>query len=252
MTKAPTTKPPTAKPIIEVADDAQALAELAADWLLAQAQAKSGTFSVALSGGSTPRRLYQLLASAPRRDLFPWNRTVWFWGDERFVPYDDPASNYLMVREAMLARAPVPPGNIHPMPTEGLAPDAAASVYERTLKQFYGADDLAANKPLFDVVLLGLGTNGHTASLFPGMAVLQERRRWVGTMTDSVAGTRLTLTYPVLESCREAAFLVAGEDKRAVLRQVLNGDTSLPAAVLRPQGTLRFFVDRAASGDSRS
>lgn len=245
-------KPTTTKPIIEVADDAQALAELAADWLLAQAQAKSGPFSVALSGGSTPRRLYQLLASAPRRNLFPWNRTSWFWGDERFVPYDDPASNYLMVREAMLARAPVPPGNIHPMPTEGLAPDAAASVYERTLKQFYGADDLAANKPLFDVVLLGLGTNGHTASLFPGMAVLQERRRWVGVMTDPEAGTRLTLTYPALESCRETAFLVAGDDKRAVLRKVLDGDTSQPAAMLRPQGTLRFFVDRAASGDSPS
>jgi 6-phosphogluconolactonase len=252
MTKAPTAKSPTTKPIIEIADDAQALAELAADWLLAQAQAKSGTFSVALSGGSTPRRLYQLLASAPRRELFPWNRTSWFWGDERFVPYDDPASNYLMVREAMLARAPVPPGNIHPMPTEGLAPDAAASVYERTLKQFYGADDLAANKPLFDVVLLGLGTNGHTASLFPGMAVLQERRRWVGTMADPEAGIRLTLTYPALESCRETAFLVAGADKRAVLRQVLAGDASLPAAVLQPQGTLRFFVDRAAYGDGRS
>lgn len=240
------------KPIIEIVDDAAALAELAADWLLALARLKEGTFSVALSGGSTPRRLYQLLASTPRRDLFPWDRTVWFWGDERFVPHDDPASNYRMVNEAMLARAPVPPANIHPMPTAGLAPDAAASVYERTLKQFYGADELAANKLLFDVVLLGLGTNGHTASLFPGMAVLQERRRWVGIMTDPQAGTRLTLTYPALESSRETAFLVAGEDKRAVLRQILDGDMSLPAARLQPQGTLRFFVDRAAAGDGRT
>jgi 6-phosphogluconolactonase len=240
------------KPIVEVADDAATLAELAADWLLAQAQQKNGIFSVALSGGSTPRRLYQLLASAPRRDMFPWGRTCWFWGDERFVPHDDPASNYCMVHEAMLARAPVPAANIHPMPTEGLAPDAAASVYERTLKEFYGANELTADRPLFDVVLLGLGTNGHTASLFPGTAVLQERLRWVGTMTDPEAGIRLTLTYPALESSRETAFLVAGEDKRAVLRQVLDGDTSLPAAQLHPQGTLRFLVDRAAVGEGRS
>lgn len=240
------------KPIVEVADDAAALAEQAADWLLALTQRKTGTFSVALSGGTTPRRLYQLLASAPRRDSFPWDRTCWFWGDERFVPHDDPDSNYHMVREAMLARAPVPAENIHPMPTEGLEPDAAAALYERTLKQFYGAEELAPDKPLFDVVLLGLGTNGHTASLFPGMAVLDERRRWVGTMTDPEAGTRLTLTYPALESSREAAFLVAGDDKRAVLQQVLGGNASLPAARLHPRGTLRFLVDRAAAGEGRS
>jgi 6-phosphogluconolactonase len=236
------------KQIIEIADDAAALAELAADWLLALARHKTGRFSVALSGGSTPRRLYQLLASPPRRCLFPWDRTVWFWGDERFVPHENPASNYRMVHDAMLARAPVPARNIHPMPTEGLEPEAAAAVYERTLKQFYGEQELAPDKPLFDVVLLGLGTNGHTASLFPDMAVLQERRRWVGIMTDPQAGTRLTLTYPALESSRETAFLVAGEDKRAVLRRVLDGDTSLPATQLQPQGTLRFFVDRAAAG----
>ncbi|HEY6983235.1 6-phosphogluconolactonase [Reyranella sp.] len=240
------------KPIVEVADDAAALAEQAADWLLALARQRTGTFSVALSGGTTPRRLYQLLASVPRRDSFPWDRTCWFWGDERFVPHDDADSNYHMVREAMLARAPVPAANIHPMPTEGLEPEEAAAVYERTLKQFYGAEELAPDKPLFDVVLLGLGTNGHTASLFPGMAVLDERRRWVGTMTDPEAGTRLTLTYPALESSHEAAFLVAGEDKRAVLRQVLGGNASLPAARLHPRGTLRFLVDRAAAGEGRS
>lgn len=240
------------KPIVEIAEDAATLAEKEADWLLALAREKSGVFSIALSGGSTPRRLYQLLASVPRRNLFPWDRTCWFWGDERFVPHDDQASNYRMAYEAMLARAPVPAANIHPMPTEGLAPDAAASVYERTLKEFYGADELAPDKPLFDVVLLGLGTNGHTASLFPGMGVLQERYRWVGTMSDPEAGTRLTLTYPALESCREAAFLVAGEDKCTVLRRVMAGDTSLPATQLHPRGTLRFFVDRAAAGEGRS
>jgi 6-phosphogluconolactonase len=234
-------------PMLEVLPDPEALAGRAADWLLETAAAKQGTFVVALSGGSTPRRLYELLASPPRRAAFPWDRTHWFWGDERFVPHDDATSNYRMVREAMLSRVPVPAGNVHPIPTEGLDAEAAAASYERELKRFYAADTLAAERPLFDVVLLGLGTNGHTASLFPGMKVLQERRRWVGAMTDPQAGTRITLTYPALESAREVAFLVAGADKRPVLQQVLKGDRSQPASEVRPVGTLRFLVDRAAA-----
>jgi 6-phosphogluconolactonase len=199
-----------------------------------------------LSGGSTPRRLYQLLASPPRLEAFPWTHVHWFWGDERFVPPDDPASNYRMTREAMLSHAPVPADHIHPMPTVGLSPEAAAETYERTLKDFYGADTLDPGRPLFDLNLLGLGTNGHTASLFPGMPVLEERQRWVGTMHDPEAGTRLTLTYPVLESSRETVFLVAGAGKKAVLHKVLAGDQAQPAARLRPHGTLRFLADRAA------
>jgi 6-phosphogluconolactonase len=239
-------------PIIETMPDPEALAQHAAHWLLDTAVRKSGTFAVCLSGGSTPRHLYQLLASSPLRDRFPWARTHWFWGDERFVPHDDADSNYRMVCEAMLSRAPVPPDHIHPIPTEGLGAEAAASAYERELKHFYGADTLAADRPLFDIVLLGLGTNGHTASLFPGMDVLQERLHWVGTMTDPQAGTRITLTYPALDSAREVAFLVAGEDKRAVLKQILDGDPSLPASHVKPAGTLRFLVDRAAAPDGAS
>lgn len=235
------------KPLIEILENAEALAQRAADWLLEKANArKDGPFSICLSGGSTPRRLYQLLATEPRLGKFPWARTHFFWGDERFVPPDDANSNQRMVREAMLLRAPVPAANIHPMPTVGLDPAAACAAYERTLKDFYGANEIAPGRPLFDVVLLGLGTNGHTASLFPGMPVLRERRRWVGSMTDKEAGTRLTLTYPVLESSREAAFLVAGADKRAVLARILDGDKSLPAAHVRPVGTLRFLVDKEA------
>jgi 6-phosphogluconolactonase len=240
------------KPMLEVLPDPEALAQRAAGWLLDTALAKQGTVAVALSGGSTPRHLYQLLASPPLRARFPWARTHWFWGDERFVPHDDEQSNYRMVHEAMLARAPVPPDHIHPIPTEGLDVGAAVSAYERELKRFYGADTLAPDRPLFDVVLLGLGTNGHTASLFPGMKVLEERSRWVGTMTDPHAGTRITLTYPALDSAREMAFLVAGEDKRAVLKQILKGDASLPAAHVRPVGNLRFLVDRAAAPDGGS
>jgi 6-phosphogluconolactonase len=240
------------KPIVDVLPDPEALAEHVAHWLLDLAVAKQGLFAVSLSGGSTPKRLYQLLASPPLKDRFPWARTHWFWGDERFVPHDDPASNYRMTLEAMLSRAPVPPANIHPMPTEHVSAEEAAAAYERELKSFYGSDTLDPARPLFDVELLGLGTNGHTASLFPGMPVLKERTRWVGSMTDKDAGTRLTLTYPALESAREAAFLVAGKDKRAVLDEILGGKSDLPAAHVHPQGTLRFLVDRAAHPDSSS
>jgi len=231
---------------LEVLPDPEALATRAADLMTSIAKAKPRV-AIALSGGSTPRRLYQLLATAPRLEAFPWAHVHWFWGDERFVPPDDPASNYRMTREAMLARAPVPSDHVHAMPTVGLSPEAAAAAYERTLKDFYGADTLAADRPLFDLVLLGLGTNGHTASLFPGMPVLEERRRWVGTMHDPEAGTRLTLTYPALESSRETVFLVAGADKKAVLRKVLDGDQAQPAARLHPQGTLRVLADRSAA-----
>jgi 6-phosphogluconolactonase len=188
-----------------------------------------------------------MLATSPRLEAFPWPNVHWFWGDERFVPPDDPASNYRMTREAMLSRAPIKPDHIHPMPTVGLSADAAAMAYERTLKDFYGAEELAPDRPLFDLVLLGLGTNGHTASLFPGMPVLEEKRHWVGTMHDPEAGTRLTLTYPALESSRETVFLVAGADKKTVLREVLDGDQTHPAARLHPHGTLRFLADRAAA-----
>lgn len=230
---------------LEVLPDLDALVARAADLMTSIARSKPRV-AIALSGGSTPRPLYRLLATPPRLEAFPWSQVHWFWGDERFVPSDDPASNYRMTREAMLARAPVPADHVHPMPTVGLSPEAAAAAYERTLKDFYGSDTLEPGRPLFDLNLLGLGTNGHTASLFPGMPVLEERRRWVGTMHDPEAGTRLTLTYPALESSRETVFLVAGADKNAVLHKVLDGDQSQPAARLRPHGTLRFLADRAA------
>jgi 6-phosphogluconolactonase len=232
---------------LDIAGDAAALAHSAADWLVATARAKEGSFAVALSGGSTPRPVYELLAAPPRRDLFPWSRTHWFWGDERFVPHDDPESNYRMVREAMLARVSVPETNIHAVPTEGIAPEAAAAAYERELKSFYGAAALQPERPLFDVVLLGLGSDGHMASLFPGSAMLEERKRWVGAVIGVKPEPRITLTFPVLESSRHTAFLVAGAGKRAILERFLHRDAALPAARLRPGGTLRCFVDRAAA-----
>ena len=228
--------------------DPEALARHVADWLIAAATQNDRPFAVALSGGSTPRRLYELLAGPPYRETFPWARTHWFWGDERFVPHDSSQSNYRMVREAMLARAPVPRANVHPVPTKGLTPEAAALAYEQDLRTFYGASALRPDRPLFDVALLGLGPEGHIASLFPGTTILKERTRWVGAVIGAKPEPRITLTYPALESSREVAFLVAGAAKRAVLEQLLQGDPELPAAHLHPvHGTLRIFADRAAA-----
>ena len=235
-------------PKIEVLADPEMLARRVADWLLEAARSTERPFAVALSGGSTPRRLYGLLAQSPHREVFPWDRTHWFWGDERFVPHDDPRSNYRMVREAMLARAPIPPGHIYAIPTEGMSPDAAASVYERELKAFYGASSLDPARPLFDVTFLGLGSDGHTASLFPNSAVLDERQRWVAAVVGAKPEVRITLTYPALESSRHAVFLVAGKEKRSVLDRLRRGDRKLPAARLRPVGTLHWFADAAAAG----
>jgi 6-phosphogluconolactonase len=233
------------QPLLEVLADADALARRAADLMLAAARAKNGPFSVALSGGSTPKRLYQLLATLP----FPWARTHWFWGDERFVSPDDPASNYRMTREALLSHVPVPADQIHPVPTIGHTPEGAAEQYEATLKAFHGTEQLTPERPLFDIVLLGLGTDGHTASLFPGKPMLDERRRWVGATDDPQGAPRITVTYPALESSAETIFLVAGADKKDRLREVLAGDKRLPAARLQPHGTLRILADRAAAGD---
>jgi 6-phosphogluconolactonase len=231
---------------IEVGADLEAVARRAAEWITDLARAGEGRFTIALSGGSTPRRLYQLLAAPPFRDVLPWPRIHWFWGDERFVPWDHQDSNYGMVRAALLAHAPVPPQNVHGIATTG-DPDAAAHAYERALKSYYGADRLDPARPLFDVQLLGLGPDGHTASLLPGTSVLDESERWVATVTGGhPPHVRITLTYPALESSRHTAFLVAGADKREALARVLQGDRTLPAGRLAPQGDLFWFVDEQA------
>jgi 6-phosphogluconolactonase len=236
---------------VEVLDDPEDLARRVAEWLLESALATSDLFRVALSGGSTPKALYSLLASKDFRDRFPWSRVAWYWGDERFVPYDHPESNYRMTREAMLSRVPVPADNVHPMPNDG-TPDEAAARYARTLEAAYGAQTLDPARPLFDVTFLGLGADGHTASLLPGQSVLEERRRWVAAVPQGRAEARLTLTYPALESSRRVAFLVAGAEKAAIFEQIRSGNSSAPAARLEPSGELVWFVDRAAAGASSS
>jgi len=234
----------------EVVADPTALAERVAAWMLELALAKDGAFAICLSGGSTPKVLYERLAQAPYRDAFPWDRTHLFWGDERFVPKDDDLSNYKMVREALLDHAPIRAANIHAVQTEGLSPEQSAAAYARDLQTFYGAETLDPARPLFDVNILGLGPDGHTASLFPGNAVLNEREKWVAAVIGAKAEARITLTYPVLESSRYAAFLVDGPGKAQILKQLLAGDRSLPAAHIHPVGELLLFADTAAKGAS--
>ena len=233
---------------IETLPDPAALARRVAEWMTAAALATKGAFRVSLSGGSTPKALYALLASDAFRGRFPWTWVSWFWGDERFVPYDHPESNFRMTREAMLAKAPVPPENIHPVPADG-TPEEAASRYERTLQAAYGATVLDPARPLFDITLLGLGVDGHTASLLPGEPVLQERKRWVAAVSHGRPEVRLTMTYPVIESSRRVVFLVAGKEKAAIFSAIRAGGSQVPAARVKPVGELIWFVDRAAAGE---
>lgn len=232
---------------IEISPDPPLLARHVAEWMTASALATPGAFAVSLSGGSTPKALYALLASEGFRDRFPWQRVRWYWGDERFVPYDHPESNYRMTREAMLSKVPVPPENIFPIPTDG-TPEEAAQRYEKMLQQAYGAATLDPQRPLFDVTLLGLGPDGHTASLLPGEPVLNERKRWVAAVSHGRPEVRITMTYPVIESSRRVAFLVAGEEKAEIFSAIRTGDSQVPAARVRPVGELFWFVDQAAAG----
>jgi 6-phosphogluconolactonase len=232
---------------IEILADPSALAHRVAEWMTSAALGAKGPFRISLSGGSTPKTLYKLLATDEFRGRFPWPLVSWYWGDERFVPHDHPESNYRMTREAMLSKAPVPPENIHPIPADG-TPDEAAHRYERTLQEAYGAMTFDPARPLFDITLLGLGPDGHAASLLPGEPVLRERKRWVAAVSHGRPEIRITMTYPVLESSRHVAFLVAGREKAAILAEIRSGTSEVPAAGLRPVGELVWFVDREAAG----
>jgi 6-phosphogluconolactonase len=243
------------QPRIDVSFDPAALAKRVAQWVVDLACATcatEGRFAIALSGGSTPKRLYQLLAAAPLRDQMPWQRVHLFWGDERFVPWDSPDSNYGMAHDAMLAHVPIPPENIHGIPFPQSLTDAAQD-YERVLRAYYGSETLDPARPLFDIVLLGMGSDGHTASLFPGKPAVEERHRWVAQVPEPGLNPlvpRITLTYPALDSARSAAFVAAGADKAAMIRRVLAGEWALPAAGIAPVGELVWFVDRAAIGEA--
>lgn len=229
--------------------DGEALARAAAECLAKMvAHAPGPRVAICLSGGSTPRRLYQLLASGVPAAL-PWGRIHWFFGDERMVPPESPDSNAGMARDALLARVPIPPDHVHAVPVAQLSAEAAASAYAAELEDFYGAGRLEADRPFFDLTLLGIGEDGHTASLFPGMPAIEEDRAWTAPVP--VAGQppyvpRVTLTRPALASSRLVLFLVAGAGKRPALTRI--AQASLPAArIAEASPRCRWLIDRAAA-----
>jgi 6-phosphogluconolactonase len=238
---------------IVIADDTAALAEAAAQRLVNRV-AQSGRSAVCLTGGSSPEGLYRLLAEAPWRGRVPWQRVHWFMGDDRFVPESDPLSNMGMARRLFLASARAPRGNVHPIPTDANYPEGAANIYEDELKKFYGAERLDPARPLFDLVLMGLGPDGHTASLFPGSRALDEKNRWVlgvGKAGMEPFVPRVTLTFPALAATREMLFLVDGAGKRDILRRVFSGE-DLPGGRAYADGELVWLIDRAAAPEAVS
>jgi 6-phosphogluconolactonase len=235
--------------VISIADPA-AMAKAAAERVIARISENPDRVAICLTGGSSPKKLYQLLATDAWRSRIPWQRVHWFIGDERFVPADDPLNNMGVARASFLDQC-APAANIHPIPTstaDPADPDRSAALYEHELKSFYGADVLDPARPLFDLVLMGVGPDGHIASLFPGYPALDETRRWVvGVPKANVEPfvPRVTLTLPALASCREMLFEVAGAGKRAILTRVLAGE-NLPANRAQSTGETVWLVDQAA------
>ena len=235
--------------------DADALAKNAADMLLRQAQQcvmEQGVFTVALSGGSTPRKLYTLLGSDPAYRDFPWDKTHLFFGDERHVPPSHLDSNYLMVSNTLLASGLVPPGNVHRVRSE--LPDAnqASADYDIELRMFFNSTLRLNGFPRFDVVLLGMGPDGHTASLFPGSKGLTEMERWViANWVEKFNSFRITFTFPVLNAARAVFLLVAGADKADMVHAVLVSDANSvnhPVQRVQPvDGVKVWFLDQAAA-----
>jgi 6-phosphogluconolactonase len=224
----------------------QDLSIVAADLFVKLSKEGNGRFSIALSGGSTPKALYQMLAENPYRDIVRWADCYFFWGDERFVPLDHPDSNFRMAHEALLSKVAVPEQNIFPIRTEGMDPASAAVAYEKLLRNFFG------EIPEFDLIFLGLGEDGHTASLFPSTNALNESDRWVAeNFVEKLNTYRITFTFPVINRAANVVFLVSGESKAGVLKKVLEGPLGperLPAQSIRPSpGKLIFLVDQASA-----
>jgi 6-phosphogluconolactonase len=212
-----------------------------------EAVAARGRFAVAISGGSTPRAMHRLLTAKPYRSDIPWLHVHLFWVDERLVPANDPASNFGTARRDLLDQAPIPPGHIHPM-TLTDTPASAALAYQKTLEEFFREteDDF----PVFDLIVLGIGTDGHTASIFPADRRALETRSWVVAVKGGIPNVhRLTLSAPVLNHARNIVFLVAGSDKAEVVKTALTDPAAgLPAGLILPvNGRLRWILDRSAA-----
>lgn len=239
-------------PEIRVVEDAEELAETAAGMIVdlaTSAVAQRGRFTIALAGGETPRATYERLARQPLSEVMPWARTFVFFGDERGVPADHPDSNYGMAHRALLAKVPIPPRQIFRIPGDGSDPEAVATEYARTI-----GEELKVRRgevPRLDLVLLGVGIDGHTASLFPGSPVLKEVFRTVAAVhaAAAVIPQRFTLTFPILNAAACVVFLVSGGVKAKVVKAALaEGTATLPAGMVRPSdGRLIWLLDRAAA-----
>jgi 6-phosphogluconolactonase len=245
-----------AGPTVEVCPDADALALRAAEAIVEAAAAavhERGRFTLALAGGSTPEKTYGLLAQPRLAALVDWAKAFLFLGDERFVPPDDPRSNYGMAKRSLLDRVPVPPGQVFPIPTDVADAATAAAAYARTLATAFGVppDGLP---PRFDLILLGLGDDAHTASLFPSKPAVNETRAWVTASPPGVLPPpvdRVTLTFPALNAARAVLFLVAGDKKAAVVKEVIESPPdpmTRPASAVRPtDGTVTWLLDEPAA-----
>ena len=235
---------------LHVLEDANALANEAADRFVAGAEEaieSRGRFTVALAGGSTPQETYSRLADPGLATKVSWRNVHLFWGDERCVPPEHPDSNYRMARKTLIQKVPIPQTNVHRILGE-LDPDLAAEAYEEELRSIFGS----TQRPRFDLVFLGLGKDGHTASLFPGSLALRETESWVvAVYVEAAKAWRVTLTPPVLNSARQLSFLVAGKAKADRVHEVLEGESrpeSLPAQIIQPRdGQVTWLVDQAAA-----
>ncbi|HVU14316.1 MAG TPA: 6-phosphogluconolactonase [Phototrophicaceae bacterium] len=238
--------------LVRVYPTRSAAANAAAAQFVAAAEkaiATHGRFSVALSGGNTPRDVYRLLASDEYAPMVDWDRTHVFWGDERAVPLNDAENNGRMARETLLSHVQIPPNNVHRIQSQ-LPPEDAAKDYEKTLRDFFGGRGEKA--PNFDLLLLGLGAEGHTASLFPGNKALQEKERWVvATYVEQVKMWRITLTPPALNAAAKVMFLVAGEEKAQIVKQILSEPKQpdlYPAQIIDPpDGQVFWVLDKPAA-----
>jgi len=228
--------------------DGEALSQAAAKWIAARIGAtlqKAGRFTIALSGGSTPKRLHQILAQSPYKEQIDWSKLHVFWGDERAVPFEDDRNNAKMAYDTLLNFVPVPAAQIHVMRTD-ISPEESASEYEKLLHQYFDKTPFS-----FDLVLLGMGDDGHTLSLFPGMPIVHEEKAWAKSFwLPAQDMSRITITKTIANKSAAVAFLTAGAAKAHALGEVLEGaynPDKYPSQEIKPTGELHWFVDEAAA-----
>ncbi len=237
---------------LNIAADKEELKKALAERIITMAQqaaASGGNFTIALSGGSTPAALYDLLAQPGYKERMPWKQVQMFWGDERCVPHDSPESNYRMVEEKLLCKIEIPRENVHPTVGQDENCRRSADLYEASIRNVFSSSE-ETRTPQFDLILLGLGPEGHTASIFPESPVLQEKQRLVMSVwVEKLKMHRVTFTFRLINNARHIFFLVEGDSKKDIVKQVIeSGNEVLPAQFVKPQhGQLEWYLDRAAA-----